>query len=188
VTNSNSSPKILFVDDDPNITRSLWRRFRAVGIEVIRSHNAKEGLVLAMTERPDVILTDHNMPGITGERFIMNLQYNHMTKNIPVIMITGVTFDGKEDFALKRQVLGRGGAARLSAAAAAGRMRQSENHFGSIRKDGVSAIMPAAGPVRFPTFSPNGRDLQDPGLAAWCTPSRPGICHWPEALRQDLPG
>ncbi len=63
-----------------------------------------------MTERPDVILTDHNMPGITGERFIMNLQYNDMTKNIPVIMITGVTFDGKEDFALKRQVLGRGGA------------------------------------------------------------------------------
>ncbi len=110
MTDSNSSPKILFVDDDPNITRSLWRRFRAVGIEVIRSHNAKEGLVLAMTERPDVILTDHNMPGITGERFIMNLQYNNMTKNIPVIMITGVTFDGKEDFALKRQVLGRGGA------------------------------------------------------------------------------
>lgn len=110
VINSNSSPKILFVDDDPNITRSLWRRFKSVGIEVIRSHNAKEGLVLAMTERPDVILTDHNMPGITGERFIMNLRYNHMTKHIPVIMITGVTFHGKEDFALKRQVLGRGGA------------------------------------------------------------------------------
>lgn len=63
-----------------------------------------------MTERPDVILTDHNMPGITGERFIMNLQYNPLTRDIPVIMITGVTFHGKEDFALKRQVLGRGGA------------------------------------------------------------------------------
>ena len=105
-----SSPKILVVDDDPNITRALWRRFRSVGIEVIRSHHGKEGMVLAMSERPDVIITDYKMPGISGERFLMNLKYNDLTKHIPVIMITGVTFGGKEDFALKRQVLGPGGA------------------------------------------------------------------------------
>ena len=104
------APKILVVDDDPNITRSLWRRFRSVGIEVIRSHNGKEGMVLAMTERPDVIITDYKMPGISGERLLMNLKCNDMTKNIPVIMITGVTFGGGEDYALKRQVMGRGGA------------------------------------------------------------------------------
>ncbi len=63
-----------------------------------------------MTERPDVIITDHKMPGITGERLIMNLKYSDITKDIPVIMVTGVTFDGGEDYALKRQVLGRGGA------------------------------------------------------------------------------
>jgi DNA-binding NtrC family response regulator len=107
---TNSSLKILVVDDDPNITRALWRRFRAVGIEVIQSHHAKEGMVLAMTEHPNVIITDYKMPGISGEQFLMNLKYNSMTKNIPVIMVTGVTFDGKEDYALKRQVLGRGGA------------------------------------------------------------------------------
>ncbi len=107
---TNSSLKILVVDDDPNITRALWRRFRAVGIEVIQSHHAKEGMILAMTEHPNVIITDYKMPGISGEQFLMNLKYNGMTKNIPVIMVTGVTFDGKEDYALKRQVLGRGGA------------------------------------------------------------------------------
>ena len=107
---TNSSLKILVVDDDPNITRALWRRFRAVGIEVIQSQHAKEGMVLAMTEHPNVIITDYKMPGISGEQFLMNLKYNSMTKNIPVIMVTGVTFDGKEDYALKRQVLGRGGA------------------------------------------------------------------------------
>ena len=105
-----SSPKILVVDDDPNITRALWRRFRSVGIEVIRSHHGKEGMVLAMTERPDVIITDYKMPGISGERLLMNLKYNDVTKNIPVIMVTGVTFAGGEDYALKRQVLGAGGA------------------------------------------------------------------------------
>ncbi len=67
-------------------------------------------MVLAMSERPDVIITDYKMPGISGERFLMNLKYNDLTKHIPVIMITGVTFGGKEDFALKRQVLGPGGA------------------------------------------------------------------------------
>ena len=105
-----SSPKILVVDDDPNITRALWRRFRSVGIEVIRSHHGKEGIVLAMTEHPDVIITDYKMPGISGERLLMNLKSNNVTKNIPVIMITGVTFGGREDYALKRQVMGRGGA------------------------------------------------------------------------------
>ena len=105
-----SSPKILVVDDDPNITRALWRRFRAVGIEVIRSHHGKEGMVLAMTERPDVIITDYKMPGISGERLLMNLKYNDVTRNIPVIMVTGVTVGGGEDYALKRQVLGPGGA------------------------------------------------------------------------------
>jgi hypothetical protein len=49
------------------------------------------------------------MPGISGERLLMNLKYNDVTKNIPVIMVTGVTFDGGEDYALKRQVLGRAG-------------------------------------------------------------------------------
>ncbi len=105
-----STPKILVVDDDPNITLALWRRFKAVGIEVIRSHHGKEGMVLAMAERPDVIITDYKMPGISGERFLMNLKYNALTKNIPVIMVTGVTVAGREDFALKRQVLGPGGA------------------------------------------------------------------------------
>ena len=105
-----SSPKILVVDDDPNITRALWRRFRSVGIEVIQSHHGKEGMVLAMTEHPDVIITDYKMPGISGERLLMNLKYNDVTKNIPVIMVTGVTVGGSEDHALKRQVLGRGGA------------------------------------------------------------------------------
>ena len=105
-----SAPKILVVDDDPNITRALWRRLRSVGIEVVRSHDGKEGMVLAITEHPDVIITDYKMPGISGERLLMNLKYNDETKNIPVIMVTGVTFGGGEDLALKRQVLGRGGA------------------------------------------------------------------------------
>lgn len=107
---TNSSPKILVVDDDPNITKALWRRFKAVGIEVIQSHDAKEGMVLAMTKRPDVIITDYKMPGISGEQLLMNLKHFDITKNIPVIMLTGVTFDGREDYALKRQVLGPGGA------------------------------------------------------------------------------
>lgn len=103
-------PKILVVDDDMNITQALWRRFRTLGVEAIRSHNAKEGMILAITEHPNVIITDYKMPGVNGERFLMNLKYNDETKHIPVIMITGVTYDGKEDLALKRQVLGRGGA------------------------------------------------------------------------------
>ncbi len=104
-----SSPKILVVVDDPNVTKALCRRLRGVGIEAIRSHHAKEGMILAVTKRPDVIIIDQKMPGIPGERLLMSLKYSKHTKNIPVIMLTGVTFDGKEDYALKRRVLGQGG-------------------------------------------------------------------------------
>ncbi len=105
-----SAPKILVVDDDTNITLALWRRFRSVGIEVIRSHHGKKGMVLAMTERPDAIIIDYKMPGISGEQLLMNLKCNYVTENIPVIMVTGVTVGGGEDYVLKRQVLGPGGA------------------------------------------------------------------------------
>jgi CheY-like chemotaxis protein len=107
---AHSVPKILVVDDDPNITRALWRRFRAVGIETIRSHHAMEGMFLAIKEQPDVIITDYKMPEMSGDRLLMKLKYIEETKDIPVIVLTGVTIEGKQDLALKREMLGRGGA------------------------------------------------------------------------------
>ena len=103
-------PKILVIDDDPQITKALMIRLGALGLEVIRSLNAKVGARLAKTECPDLIITDQNMPEMSGEYLIVKLKGEEETKDIPVIVITGQSVDGQEDLSLKREMLGRRGA------------------------------------------------------------------------------
>lgn len=105
-----SVPKVLLVDDDPQFTKALMIRLSALGLEVIRSPNAKDGILLAKTECPDLIITDQNMPEMSGEYFVVKLKSEWETKDIPVIMITGQNVGGKKDFTLEREMLGRRGA------------------------------------------------------------------------------
>ncbi len=105
-----SVPKILVIDDDPQITKALMIQLGALGLEVVRSPNAKVGVPLAKTECPDLIITDQNMPEMSGEYLIVKLRGKEETKDIPVIVITGQRVDGDEDLSLKREMLGRRGA------------------------------------------------------------------------------
>ncbi len=68
-----SISKILVIDDDPQITKALEFRLGALGLKVIRSPNAKVGALLAKTECPDLIITDQNMPEMSGEYLIIKL-------------------------------------------------------------------------------------------------------------------
>ena len=105
-----SIPKVLVIDDDPQITKALEIRLGALGLKVMKSPNAKIGAQMAMIECPDLIITDQNMPGMSGEFLIVKLKGVEHTKDIPVIVITGQKVDGLEDLALKRELLGRRGA------------------------------------------------------------------------------
>ncbi len=103
-------PKVLVIDDDPQITQALAIRLGALGIDVIEAPNAAGGTYLAWTECPDLIITDQNMPGKSGENLIIQLKNDEETKDIPIIVITGQTVGGREDRGLKREMLGRRGA------------------------------------------------------------------------------
>lgn len=105
-----STPRILVIDDDPQVTRALKIRLGAIGLEVIEAPNASGGTYLAWTERPDLIITDQNMPEMSGEALIVKLKNDPETKDIPIIVITGQTVSGQEDFGLKRSMLGLRGA------------------------------------------------------------------------------
>ena len=105
-----SAPKILVIDDDPQITRALTIRLGALGIDVIDAPNAAGGTYLTWTERPDLIIIDQNMPEMSGEDLIIKLKNDEETKNIPIIVITAQTVNGHEDFGLKRDMLGLRGA------------------------------------------------------------------------------
>jgi CheY-like chemotaxis protein len=105
-----SVPKILVIDDDPHMTRALTVRLGALGLDVVEAPNASGGTYMAWTENPDLIITDQNMPEMSGEQLIVKLKSDEATKDIPVVVITGQKVNGQEDMWLKREIVGRRGA------------------------------------------------------------------------------
>lgn len=103
-------PTILVVDDDREITKAISIRLKARGFDVLRASNGMQGYWRAIKNLPDAIITDYSMPEGSGERFLVRLKENVVTKGIPVIVLTGQRFEGRADLALKREVLGRMGA------------------------------------------------------------------------------
>jgi len=103
-------PKVLFVDDDPDMRRVMQIRLRACGIDVHAASTAMQALWIAMKEIPDVIITDYHMPEGSGQYLLGRLKGTPLLKDIPVIMLTGARIGNDRDFALERRFLGEYGA------------------------------------------------------------------------------
>ncbi len=82
--------KVLVVDDDENTVKFLTAALAQNGYETIGAHNGKEGLEKVQSENPDLVLLDVMMPKKTGFVLFKQLRRDEKTKDIPVIMLTGV--------------------------------------------------------------------------------------------------
>ena len=82
--------RILVVDDDCDLTRSVAAVLTANGYEVLTATNGEEGLELAFTGHPHLILLDVTMPGMDGHQVCRELQFGY-TKDIPVVFLTART-------------------------------------------------------------------------------------------------
>jgi len=80
--------KILIVDDEPEIVGILKFRLSSWGYETLSALNGEEALKVAATEKPDLILLDVMMPGMSGFEVLKKLKSQDITKAIPVIMVT----------------------------------------------------------------------------------------------------
>ena len=109
LTNS-SHPKILIVDDDANILTVLKIKLSTYGARVVTARNGDDGFTVAVTEMPDVIVTDYSMPGGSGEQLIHRLKSDPVLKDIPVIVLTGRTLPHDANAALSLEL---GGAVAL---------------------------------------------------------------------------
>lgn len=85
------SKKILVIDDDPAVVEYLATFFQDNGYETCSAKDAYEGLEVARKERPDLITLDLEMPGEWGPRFYRKMSEDDHLKNIPVIVISGLT-------------------------------------------------------------------------------------------------
>jgi CheY-like chemotaxis protein len=83
------SKKILLVDDSP--TSRLTSRMilgRKSNYELVSASDGQEGLEMALTEKPDLILMDVTMPRMSGLEACRALKEQPATRQIPVILMT----------------------------------------------------------------------------------------------------
>lgn len=84
--------KVLIVDDEIHIVHVVAIKLRNNGYEVISANNGSEAYELACEVNPDIIVTDYQMPIMTGMELVEQLRKNEQTMNIPVIMLTARSF------------------------------------------------------------------------------------------------
>lgn len=82
--------RILIVDDSETV-RTQSRQILSDTFDCLFASNGQEGLEIAIRELPDAVLTDIEMPIMTGVEFLRELRANPVTKEIPAIVITTVT-------------------------------------------------------------------------------------------------
>ena len=81
-------PTILLVEDNEVNRVMLDRRLRRLGHSVVMAVDGEQGYALAYNVRPDLILMDVTLPGISGLRATRLLKASQRTRHIPIIVLT----------------------------------------------------------------------------------------------------
>jgi CheY-like chemotaxis protein len=84
--------KILIADDEIHIIHVVAIKLRNNGYDVVSANNGAEAYQLACTEKPDIVVTDYQMPLMTGIELIEQLRANEETKDVPVVLLTARSF------------------------------------------------------------------------------------------------
>ncbi|MGJ8526086.1 Phosphate regulon transcriptional regulatory protein PhoB [Halomonadaceae bacterium LMG 33818] len=85
---------VLIVDDEASIRDMIAIALEMADFNVLEAENAQQALPLAVDERPDLILLDWMMPGVSGVELARRLKREETTKETPIILLTA---KGEED-------------------------------------------------------------------------------------------
>ncbi|HPI40346.1 MAG TPA: response regulator [Pseudobdellovibrionaceae bacterium] len=85
--------KVLIIDDEPLIRRSLLRAFKSKGYDVFEAENGFQGIDLWRKEKPDLVYLDILMPGMTG---FMVLEKLGSARTGKVVLISAYSEEDKE--------------------------------------------------------------------------------------------
>ena len=84
--------RVLVVDDEIHIVHVVAIKLRNNGYEVLTAGDGAEAFKIACEEKPDIIVTDYQMPVMTGLELVEKLRSSEETREIPVIMLTARSF------------------------------------------------------------------------------------------------
>ncbi len=82
---------ILSIDDHPEHHNMLNKILKKMGYTVISAFTGEEGVEMARTGYPDIIILDLKMPDMDGFEVLENLKKNDSTKNIPILILSAVS-------------------------------------------------------------------------------------------------
>jgi len=85
--------KVVVADDEAHILHVVSMKLRNAGFEVITAEDGEEALDVCMSETPDLLITDFQMPYMTGLDLCKALRAHEETREIPAIMLTARGFD-----------------------------------------------------------------------------------------------
>jgi two-component system phosphate regulon response regulator PhoB len=102
---------ILLVDDSQSLRLAVARALKLAGFLVVEAPDGGEGLILAQEAKPDLVLTDADMPTLGGHALCRALKRGRPTRSIPVVIMSGELMEdadvvrglegGADDYILK---------------------------------------------------------------------------------------
>ncbi len=93
--------KILFIEDESILQKTLTNLLQNEGYEMISALDGKTGLQLVKEKKPDLILLDLVLPKMHGFDVFKKLKEDEETKNIPIIVLTNLEEIGDIEKALE---------------------------------------------------------------------------------------
>ena len=103
-SDSQGKERVLVVEDSRTILAVVKYFLELEGFEVLEARDGNVGLEVAKRERPQVIVTDYNMPGMDGLALVKALRVDPLTRGIAVLMLTSENNVEKESQALEAGV------------------------------------------------------------------------------------
>ena len=95
------SARILVVEDQEDNRRILRDLLSSASYGLIEAVTGEEGVTLAETRRPDLILMDIQLPGLDGYEATRRIKANPALRGIPIIAVTSYALSGDDDKAFK---------------------------------------------------------------------------------------
>lgn len=79
---------VLVAEDEPAVLEVLSEVVEDLGHQVVRAHDGREALMLARAEAPNLVVTDHMMPRLSGVELCRELRNDDQLKNVPVLLLS----------------------------------------------------------------------------------------------------
>jgi len=95
------SARILVVEDQEDNRRILRDLLSSASYGLIEAVTGEEGVTLAETRRPDLILMDIQLPGLDGYEATRRIKANPALREIPIIAVTSYALSGDDDKAFE---------------------------------------------------------------------------------------